>query len=170
MKDKFIFWAQALDNSSPDHIDMHGEALSPHDTVRRQEAISRVSNVVKGGTCIFESNDVHLTADAHHFVVEVPSAQRDERGRTTFIVCCGEYSLANGDTLGATVATGLEEFAQRIGRSIQPDHAALVRAAFVALQQRDSTKKLVRAVAFGAAALVLFALGYWLAARGGWLR
>lgn len=165
MTEKFIFWAQALDNASPDHIDMRGEELSPDDTVRRQEAVSLVSGVVKAGSRIFDQRGVQLTEDGRHFVVEVPSAERDRAGRTAPIVCYGDYDSAVGDALGALVAVGLDDFAKRIGRNIHPEHFELARESFAVLKKKSSTRKLERVVAIGAAALVLLALVYWLVSR-----
>jgi hypothetical protein len=164
--EKFILWAQALDNASPDHFDVRGEELSADDSVRRQEAVSSVSSVIKNGTRVYEVSGVLLTADDRHFVLEVPSAQRDRAGRTAPIVCYGDYDAAVGDALGASAAVALDDFAKRIGRTLQPEHFELARASFEALKKKSSTTKLVRTVGIGAAALVLLAIVYWLAQRG----
>lgn len=166
MTDKFILWAQALDNASPDHFDVHGKDLEPGDTLQRQAAVSKVSSVIKNGVRLFEQNGVLLTADAQHYVVEVPSAQRDRAGRTAPIVCYGGYDATVGDALGASVAVALDDFAKRIGRTLQPEHFELARSSFEALKKKSSTTKLVRTVGIGAVGLVLLAIVYWLAQRG----
>ena len=160
MTEKFIYWAQALDNASPDHIDMRGEALSPDDAVRRQEAVSLVSGVVKAGSRIFDQRGVQLTEDGRHFVVEVPSAERDRAGRTAPIVCSGDYDSTVGDALGNSVAFGLDDFAKRIGRNILPEHFELARESFAVLKKKFLRMRLERAVAIGATVLVLLALVY----------
>lgn len=160
-----MFWAQALDNASPDHIDMRGEELSPDDTVRRQEAVSLVSSVVKTGSRIFDQQGVRLTEDGQHFVVEVLSAERDRAGRTAPIVCYGDYDPTLVDALGASVAVGLDDFAKRIGRNILPEHFELARKSFAALKKKSSTRKLERVVAIGAVATAVLALAYWLISR-----
>ena len=101
MTEKLIFWAQALDNASPDHIEMRGHKLSPDDNVQRQKAVSLVSSVVKAGSRIFDRQGVQLTEDGRHFVVEVPSAERDDAGRTAPIVSYGDYDLTAVDAVGA---------------------------------------------------------------------
>jgi hypothetical protein len=68
--------------------------------------------------------------------------------------------------LGASAAVALDDFAKRIGRTLQPEHFELARASFEALKKKSSTTKLVRKVGIGAAALVLLAIVYWLAQRG----
>ncbi len=168
MTDKSIFWAQALDNASPDHIETHGEELPPDDTARRQEAVSLVSNVVKAGVRVFDRRGVQLTEDGRHFVVEVPSAERDRAGRTAPIVCYGDYDSTVGDDgLGASVAVGLDDFARRIGRTILLEHFELARESFAELKKKSSTRKLVRLVTLGAVAFALLALAYWLVS-GAW--
>lgn len=166
MTEKFILWAQALDNASPDHFDVRGEELSPDDTVRRQGAVSAVSSVIKNGTRVYEVSGVLLTADSYHFVLELPSAQRDRAGRTAPIVCFGDYDATVGDALGASAAVALDDFAKRIGRTLQPEHFELARASFEALKKKSSTTKLARTAGTGAAILVLLAIVYWLAQRG----
>ena len=160
MTDKFILWAQALDNTAPDHFDLYGKSLDPEDTVRRQEAVSKVSSVIKNGVRLIEESSVLLTADASHFVIEVPSAQRDCAGRTAPIVCYGNYQTTAGDVLGKSVSDELEDFAKRIGRTLQQEHFELARSSFETLKKKSSTKKLVSMV--GAAGLVLLAVVFWL--------
>lgn len=141
MTDKFIFWAQALDNASPDHFDVYGNNLAPDDTVQRQEAVSMVSSVIKNGTRLFDKNSVLLTADASHFVLEVQSVQRDLAGRNAPIVCCGDYETITGNALGSSAVIALENFAKKIGRSLQPEYYQLVLASFDALKKKSLKRK-----------------------------
>lgn len=166
MTKKFVYWAQALDNISPDHIEFLGEELTSDDTIRRQEAASLVSKVVKSGTRIFSNAGVHLTEDGRHFVVEVPSEQHDEVGRNAPIVCCGEYKgQAVDEAFGQFVTEGIGEFGQRIGRTIRLEHLELARGAFAILEDRISKRRIVRVVGIGALTLALLALLF-LCSRG----
>ncbi len=166
MTEQLIFWAQALDNASPDHIDVSGSGLAPDDVVRRQEAVSLVSKVIKEGSRIFDVRGVQLTEDGRHFVVEVPSAERDRAGRVAPIVCYGAYDASVVDALLSSVVDDLEDFARRIDRNILSDHSVLVRESFVALKKKSSTTRIVRAAGAVAVALALLALVYWLASKG----
>lgn len=159
---KFILWAQALDNASPDHFDVNGKDLKPDETMQRQLAVSRVSNVIKNGVRIFEHNGVMLTADAHHFVIEIPSVQLDRAGRTAPIVCYGDYDAMVGDALGTSAALALDDFAKRIGRTLQPEHFERTQASFEALKKKVSKTKIMRTIGIGAVVLVLLAIVYWL--------
>jgi hypothetical protein len=164
--ERLIFWAQALDNASPDHIDIGGTRLSPDDAVRRQEAVSLVSNVIKAGTRIFEARGVQLTEDGRHFVVEVPSVERDRAGRVAPIICYGAYDASIGDALVSSVVDGFNDFAKRIDRNILPAHSELARKSFIELKKKYSTRRIIRAIAAVAAASALLALVYWLASKG----
>lgn len=161
MTAKLIFWAQALDNSTPDHIELLGEQLAPDDSTKRQEAVSLVSGVVKIGSRIFDQRGAQLTEDGRRFVVEVPSLERDRAGRAAPIVCCGDYDSTVGDTFGAYVVVELNDFAKRIGRNILPEHCELVRESFRVLKKKSSTRRLVRLVGTGAVLLSVLALAYW---------
>ncbi|MDC7701633.1 hypothetical protein [Vogesella indigofera] len=166
MTDKLILWAQALDNASPDHFEVHGKVLPPDDTERRQEAVSLVSRVIKGGERLFEKSGVLLTADDNCFVVEVSSVQRDSAGRTAPIVCYGNFDATVVDALGTSVTVALNDFAKRIGRTLQPEHFELVRASFETLKKKSSTTKLLRTVLIGTVGLVLLGFVYWLMKMG----
>jgi hypothetical protein len=156
--EEFTFWAQPLDNSSPDHIAVRGEALSADDSKGRQHAVSLVSNVMKRGTSIFKMDGVQLTADEHHFVLEVPSDQRDKSGRIAPIVCYGNYDSTVGGALEKLVPAGLDDFAKRIGRSLQGGQLELARRSFEDLKKKASTRRLVRVIGYGAAAFIVLAL------------
>jgi hypothetical protein len=127
---ELAFWAQALDNVSPDPMEFHGTELTPDERAHREDVVSGVSLVIKAGARIFETHGVKLTADQHHFVLEVPSAQRDQARRIAPIVCYGGYDSTVDDDFVRRVAEGLDNFANRIGRSLQSDTPDLVRKSF----------------------------------------
>jgi hypothetical protein len=164
--EKLIFWAQALDNSSPDHIDEHGEELSSTDTVRRQEVVSLVSEVIKRGARIFDQEGVRLTEDGRSFVVEVPSTKADRIGRSAPIICYGDYDSTVDEMFGATVAENIESFAHRIGRTILPEHCVRTRDSFGVLKKKYSMRRLLRLALVAALVLSLLAIGYRLAFWG----
>ena len=75
-----IFWAQALDNVSPDHIAVNGETLSEADTARRQNAVSAVSQVALSSLATVDCGDVRVSVGKHRFVVE--SSVSGRQGQT----------------------------------------------------------------------------------------
>lgn len=168
MTEKFTFWAQALDNSSPDHIEARGEELDFGDSGRRQEAATQVSRVIKLGNNVFSADGVQLTADNRDFVLEVPSVQRDRVGRIAPIVCYGNYSRDARSELGVSASTALAAFATRIGRTIQPEHVALVHKAFDVLKKKCLTRRIVWTIVNGILILAFSALAYVLVSSGLW--
>ncbi len=159
-----VFWAQALDNSAPDHIEFEGETLLPEDTKRRQDAVSLVSSVVKAGHRLYSQNGVLLTVHGDRFVLEIPSAERDRAGRTAPIILCGQHSSRVDDGLASMIIVDADDFAKRIGRTVGVEHFDGARAAFQALKKNSSRRKI--AIAVGVAILVLVALGiYWVMSR-----
>lgn len=164
MTEKLIFWAQALDNSSPDHIEVRGEELPPTDSARRQEAVSLVSDVIKKGERIFHQQGVQLTEDGRSFVVEIPSEQADQVGRSAPIICCGDYDSTVDEAFGASVAVSIEVFAHRIGRTVDHEHCVLTRDSFRDLKKKYLMRKLVRLALM--AALVFSLVWYWRAFKG----
>jgi len=160
MTEKFIFWAQALDNSSPDLITVRGEAIGADDSLRRQKAVSDVSHVVKSGNRIFDTRGVQLTADAQNFIIEVPSVQQDRDGRTAPIVCYGQYDREIIANLSDYVADSLCEFVRESGRSIKPEHIELVHQAFSELKKKNQKRRIAFGTVIGAAALTIAILIY----------
>jgi hypothetical protein len=166
MRHKFTLWAQALDNTAPDHFDVRGRDLDANETVLRQTAVSNVSNVIKNGRRIYDQDGVLLTVDTSNFVVEVPSVQRDRTGRTAPIVCHGVYDAGAADSDSASAVAALNDFATRIGRTLQPEHLTLVRLSFEVLKKKSPTTRSARAAPIGVVALVLLTIVWWLAKRG----
>lgn len=141
MKGNFVFWAQALDNSSPDHVNVGGGDLLPNDNERRQKAVSSVSHVVKVGSRIFDEAGILLVIDDKHFVLEILSLQCDNAGRAAPIVCYGNYEVTNNDILWKSVADGLDKFAKQIGRDVMPEHRDLIYKSFSVLEKELSRRK-----------------------------
>jgi len=160
--EEFIYWAQSLDNTSPDHIYKGNKKLLPKDNIQRQEAVSHVSKIVMSGSRIFDKRGVRLTESAQFFVVEVLSEERDQAGRIAPLICCGPYELTKSDALSASVIKGLDNFARQIGRNILPEHLELVSEVFKIFKKKIFAKKLKYAVVIGATVIILLVLAYWI--------
>ncbi len=126
MNQILVFWAQALDNTSPDHIELNGKELLHDDTANRQRAVSLMSSIVKAGSEVFDRDNVRITVDSRRFVVAVPSNERDCAGRIAPIVCCGEYNSPVEDGFIDKVKDGLGGFAKNIGRTVSQKHFDLL--------------------------------------------
>jgi len=162
------FWAQALDNASPDLIELRGQVAAPSDEASRQEVARLVSTVISAGTRVYEEDGLQLTADRRSFVLEVPSAEQDRVGRSAPIVSHGELLQPIDDSYVAAVVVEVARFAAGIDRSIEISRRAEIGAAFESLKKkRSSTRKLhmVSFVSVVALALLLFSLGAFLGWR-----
>ncbi len=140
MVEKFMFWAQALDNASPDHIYCHGKLLLPDDGSDRQEVVSFVSAVVRYGKRIFIEDGVRLITHKKKFVIEIPSMEQDVLGRSAPIICSGVL-VAEDREFYRSITQGIVDFSHQIGRTILPAHLNLVRKAIYI--QKKSAKRLL---------------------------
>jgi hypothetical protein len=155
-----VFWAQALDNTAPDHIEWSGEFLPPEAAVRRQGAVSLVSSVKKNGIEIFSEGGVQLTEALPRFVVEVPSDQQDSAGRMAPIVCYGEYDSSLDETFSTATVKQIDEFAHRIRRTITPERLASTKRALDALKKKYRRRKLLQITAVTAVVLVILVAAF----------
>ncbi len=159
MKDELIFWAQALDNVSPDHF-FQGQLLDTNSTEERQYVATQIASVGKHGRCDFDDANVRLTTFRNQFVLEFPTNQRDEAGRIAQIVCCGRYTYLSSD-LGDIVWSSSCEFASKINRTVSAEYKDIIARAFVRSRQKKMKK-----LALGAGLIIgsiIFA--YWITSK-----
>jgi len=156
----FILSAQALDNVSSDPVSFYGEQLGPDDAARRQQAQSSISDVTANGKVVHEQDGVQLKTYRKHFVLEVWSAERDEAGRIAPIVCYGDYGATPEQELGSKAATAVEDFATRIGRSLEAGHFELARSSFDVLKKKSQSQKRIRVALTMAVILFLVAVAW----------
>ena len=135
-----IFWAQALDNASHDHIKMNGRSLGPSEESERERAVSVVTRVVREGNTIFEGLGVRLIVDRLSYVLELPSSERDAVGRIAPIVCCGDSKLMREESFVQNILCELTNFAKGIARSVSSEDVARARKAFEELKKRDGNR------------------------------
>lgn len=149
MKPKTILWAQALDNTSPDHIRVDGEDLREND-MKRQEAVSFVSNFPNSGSH-YENNGFSLTINRQEYKIQVLSIERDSSGRLAPIIFWGNIQK---DALKDTgeIKINIENFARKINRNIQKDHLNFIDYSFAQKNQKKNKKIL-------AAIIILLILG-----------
>lgn len=146
--------AQALDNSSPDHVEVDGKSLGESDWAERESAIACISRVSTTRQFSFAANGVRLIATKSRFIVDCPCVQRDSVGRNAAVVCSGEYDLASLTELGNSVSIELSNFAQRIGRSVAADKRDDILDCFGNLEKKIRSTEVSRKVLVGAFAVV----------------
>ncbi len=140
MTGSLIFWAQALDNTSPDHLKVRGKALLANDEFGRQQAVSDVTRVIKSGSRVFERQGLRLTADSRNYVLELPSNERDQVGRIAPIVCYGDTESLLKQGSESEVLNELQNFAEEISRALSDGHLEIAMQAFDVLKKKSKTK------------------------------
>jgi len=154
MMNEFIFWAQALDNTSPDHIEMNGEEIPAVDPARRQKAVSTVGAVSRSSRFSIECRDVRLAANSTHFVVEVPSVELDTAGRIAPLICYGPHHGYEDKQLGVKIVEGVLGFADRLGRNVSADNISDAHQALANLRAALKRAERMRKIAMGSVAVV----------------
>ena len=161
MNQCLILRAQALDNASPDLFEFVGYN-NPTDEPTQEQAARMIFAVIKGAKHVFDDNGMRLTVDDTHFVARVLCEERDIAGRGAPIVCYGECDLLCTDTLSDNVVTALVGFAERIERTIQPNHLELVRKYFDHLKKKaiqpQRSRNLAMWIAAAATAVLLLVI------------
>jgi hypothetical protein len=147
-------WAQALDNISPDHIEVTGAKLT------REAAVSKVYGVIERGKRLYAADGVQLTEHRRQFVLEVPSTAQDQVGRTAPIICWSRYEENLSDAFANLLATNIEDFAKRIGRDLGDRHAEKITQAIDALKKNIRLRQIAKLGLTVAAGLILLSLAY----------
>lgn len=125
MKD-LSFWAQSLDNQSPDMIFKDGQELSADDDELRQKLVSEIYKIPS-------SNIEVLTADSSvtvrysypKFVIEAIPAEKDQVNRLAPIVIYGVLPNDGSESWSKDVRKEIETFvSNKLNRTL--DSSALV--------------------------------------------
>lgn len=156
------FRAQALDNMSPAHLQI-GDRLVPEQAAgERRRAAEEITAISERGRVVWERGGAKLTRHGSAIMLKVHGNERDERGRFAPILCWGTDGGDQGEFRTAAF-DGLQMFAGRIGRTINPDHLALLQHAFDDGKKKRSNKWLIPVLAVIAA---VGAIGYAVVTQG----
>ena len=93
MAEKYIFWAQSLDNTSPDHFMDQGVDLLAEEKQGRQKIVSLIYEVAKRGRRRYDASGVALTATRRDFVLDVPMVELDVVGRSAPVTAYGVMAV-----------------------------------------------------------------------------
>ncbi len=149
-----IIWAQALDNISPDHIEVRGTELT------REAAVSKVYYVIERGKRLYAADGIRLTDHRGQFVLEVPSTAQDQVGRTAPIIYWSRYETKLPDRFANMLVTNIDDFAKRIGRNLADRHAEKIIQAIDALKKNIRFRQIAKLGLTVAAVLILLSLAY----------
>lgn len=163
---KFSYWAQALDNTSPDHIVLNDVDTLPDDQASRQQVVEMVSAVTEHGMTVFDYGGIQLTANSHEFVIEIPAEQHDVIGRIAPLTCYGHFEDSELDGLNPIVKDGLSAFAKSIGRTLSPECLILIDDAIATLKKKINGRR--KRLVVGSVCLAVLAVGALSKWQGSW--
>lgn len=128
-----VCFAQALDNSAPDHIVWDGQTLPVQSERERSLACTLVSSVSMAGEKLYEMEGVRLFLAGPLFVLEVMPQERDVANRAAPIAICIER---DDDDTAMTIVDVVQSFAESIGRTITVDRMNSVKIALDTLAKK----------------------------------
>ena len=132
------FWAQALDNTSPDHF-MQDEHMLDDDSQGRQGIAQSVSRVKSNGSRAYDESGVILVVHRTEFVLEFPCEERDDSGRVSPIVCHGTFGDRASAELNAFVINEAKRFALEAHRPLSEATQSNMTEALGALKKNQPT-------------------------------
>jgi len=163
MKTQFSFRAQAADGISPAHLQVRDQIVADQEDAERIAAASEISAISQRGRVLWEQNGAKLTRYGDQIMLKVHSNEPDDRGRLAPILCWGRVTGFDLEDFGNAALAGCDEFAKRIGRTINSDHVALLKQAIRAEKKKHSKRRMIIVLAV---IVIVVAIGYGVASQG----
>lgn len=154
------FWAQSLDNKSPDLFADNGPAnlVAENDQHRKRAIVARVARASCGGL-VDQRDGVVAHLAGSEFVMKVPCVERDVVGRLAPFVGVGEVRSKSAEHFADDTAKAFQEFAAMVGRRLLPRTVeaikALARTVFEKKKSRTRRLQVIMGVYVAILALLL---------------
>lgn len=117
--DSFFFWAQSLDNSSPDYIYVDRKALNPKKySAERRKVVSQISNVTKNVDAIATGKNVKIFIGKEEFALSIILPEVDELNRKAPILCYSKLPDPGDQYFSKRALLFIHEFVEGIGRTL----------------------------------------------------
>lgn len=113
------FYAQSLDDRSPDHVEVNNRLLTEDDEC--QDLAQKISEVSLNGDEVFSKNWHSAFLLDNKFLLETPSDERDDADRIAPILCYGQVPDEPPVSWSIDVVNAMVSFAERIGRKVSND-------------------------------------------------
>lgn len=113
------FYAQSLDDRSPDHVEVNNRLLTEDDEC--QDLAQKISEVSLNGDEVFSKNWHSAFLLDNKFLLETPSDERDDADRIAPILCYGHVPDEPPVSWSIDVVNAMVRFAERIGRKVSDD-------------------------------------------------
>lgn len=154
---KMFFWAQSLDNQSPDFIYEREKKIPETDRKKRRDIVKRISEVTAEGRVLYDRQNVTIQVLENESVLTVRGTERDVAGRAAPVTCLAKIP-SQADQIRRVVAE-VKTFFENIGRNIPRDTITAIADGL----GEAAKKKQKRQIARTAAAAILSLLGLWAA-------
>lgn len=135
------FWAQSLDNKSPDSFaaDRPTNLVGEHDQHNRRAIVERVSRASRG-ELVGQLDGVVAHLAGSTFVIKAPCVEQDVAGRLAPLVGVGEVPKGDSARFASNAAKEFREFAATVGRHLLPDTVRAIESLATAVLEKKKTR------------------------------
>lgn len=139
-----VFQAQALDNSSSDHLRLAESGAELRSPIREQ-TYSTLIRISAQGSVLYAQDGVKLFVKGNAAVLQVVAEERDRAGRLAPVVCWIEHNTGQGPgAIGVdAVWASLEQFATAIGRSFSEPKRLAAREALEQFEKKQPSQSFI---------------------------
>lgn len=154
----YYFWAQALDNTTPDHFYYVYNKQNVVEVSECKNIIELIARVTKSGEVIYGDGRIKLIEKNRQVVIEVPTIQCDNAGRVAAVVSCFNIEQQIDDAFIGQVISRIDAFAQHINRTILLCDLEMVKTAMRKLNKRYVRKRRILLFISGTGIVVSIAI------------
>lgn len=154
MMPTFSFRLQAADGLSPAHLEMEGRSVPDDAAGERATAAEQIVTIGEHGKVVHEQGAAELLRDGDWVMIKVHANERDDAGRLAPILGWGRVAGGDLEEVGHALLTGLQQFAERTGRTVNVEHVAALERAFSEEKKHRGRRWIGPAVAIGTAVAV----------------
>lgn len=152
MMSPFSFRLQAADGLSPAHLEVEGRSVPDDAEGERATAAEQIVTIGEHAKVVHEQGGAELLRRGDWVMIKVHANERDDAGRLAPILGWGRMAGGNLEEVGHALLTGLQQFAERIGRTVNVEHVAALERAFSEEKKHRGRKRIGPALLIGAAA------------------
>jgi len=158
------FFAQSLDNKSPDIIAVGRKLLSTEDTLVRDQAMGKMTTISSKGEVVYRSNAGEVSAildqSGEAFLLEIVPLEKDTIGRKAPIICFGDIPDASNENWIVSLVSELNNFIDEVGRKTNSENDKWIREALHGLikKKQKSLNKNVKVFIAGMTVVYLWFL------------
>jgi DNA-binding transcriptional ArsR family regulator len=154
MMPTFSFRLQAADGLSPAHVEVKGRSVPDDSEDERATAAEQIVTIGEHGKVVYEQGGAELLRRGDWVMIKVHANERDDAGRLAPILGWGRVAGGDPEEVGHALLAGLQQFAERVGRTVNVEHIAALERAFSEEKKHRGRKRIGLAVVIGTAVAV----------------